>query len=128
MLEPYAGKLACPVLREEGSREAPDLPGAVKTKESEVMDRNIIIVNVLIHGFAAAHAATAAALAQTMAADDVALASLTVAMIIGISRVYGRPFGVGEALAVLGLFAGFYLGTRKKIRDRHLILEIFIVS
>lgn len=28
MLEPYAGKLACTVLREERGREAPDLPDA----------------------------------------------------------------------------------------------------
>jgi uncharacterized protein (DUF697 family) len=76
------------------------------------MDRKLIIVNVLIHGFAAAHAATAAALSQTMIGDEAALATLTVAMINGISRVYGRPFGVGDALGVLGIFAGFYLGTR----------------
>lgn len=29
MLEPYAGKLACTVLREERGCEAPDLPGCV---------------------------------------------------------------------------------------------------
>lgn len=29
MLEPYAGKLARTVLREERSREASDLPGAI---------------------------------------------------------------------------------------------------
>ena len=29
MLEPYEGKLSSTVLREEGSRKAPDLPGAI---------------------------------------------------------------------------------------------------
>lgn len=76
------------------------------------MDRRIVIVNVLIHGFAVAHAITAAALAQTVVGDEAALTALTITMIIGISRVYNRPVGVGEALSVLGIFAGFYLGTR----------------
>jgi uncharacterized protein (DUF697 family) len=75
-------------------------------------DRKIIIVNVLIHGFAIAHAWTAASLSQTMGGDDVALTALTVAMIVSISRVYNRPWGVGDGLAVIGCFAGFYVGTR----------------
>lgn len=76
------------------------------------MDRKIILVNVIIHGFAVTHAVTAAALSQTVAGDEAALGTLTVTMIIAISRVYNRPYGVGEALAVLSLYAGFYLGTR----------------
>ncbi len=75
-------------------------------------DRRIVMVNVLIHGFAVAHAATAAALSQTLVGDEAALTTLTVSMIISISRVYNRPFGVGEGLAVLGIFGGFYVGTR----------------
>ena len=75
-------------------------------------DRKLVIVNVLIHGFAIAHGVTAAALSQTMGGDDAALTALTVAMMISISRVYKTPWGVGEGLAVLGCFAGFYVGTR----------------
>jgi uncharacterized protein (DUF697 family) len=80
--------------------------------EAIEMDRKIIIVNVLIHGFAAAHAVTAAALSQTIVGDEAALATLTITMIIAISRVYNRAYDVGQALAVLGVFAGFYMGTR----------------
>ncbi len=76
------------------------------------MDRKLVIVNVLIHGFAISHAVTAAALSQTIGGDEAALMFLTVTMIIGISRVYNRPMGVGEALAILGVFGGFYAGTR----------------
>jgi hypothetical protein len=77
-------------------------------KKGGIMDKKLIIVNVIIHGFAAAHAATAALLSQTLVGDEAALTALTITMIIGISRVYERPFGVGEALSVLGIFAGFY--------------------
>lgn len=75
-------------------------------------DRRIVIVNVIIHGFAIARAVTAATLSQTVIGDEAALTALTIAMIVGISRVYNRPWGVGNALAFLGCFAGFYLGTR----------------
>lgn len=75
-------------------------------------DRKLVIVNVLIHGFAVAHGVTAAALSQTMGGDDAALTILTITMMVSISRVYNRPWGVGEGLAVLGCFAGFYVGTR----------------
>lgn len=75
-------------------------------------DANFFISNVVIHGFAAAHAVTAAALAQTMVGDEAALTALTITMIISLSKIYGAPLSWGGALSFLGVFTGFYLGTR----------------
>lgn len=75
-------------------------------------DRKIILVNIIIHGFALAHAITAGALAQTLVGDEAALTALTTAMIITIALVYGRSYSIGKALGLLGTFAGFYLGSR----------------
>lgn len=76
------------------------------------MDHKLTITHVMIHGFAAAHAVTAAAFSQTIVGDEVALTTLTISMIIAISRLYNQPIEVGSAFALLGTFAGFYLGTR----------------
>lgn len=70
------------------------------------------ITAVIIHGFAVAHAATAFALAQTMVGDELALTVLTIAMIECVARVNDRKWGVAEALAVIGVLAGGYIGTR----------------
>ena len=70
------------------------------------------ITAVIIHGFAGAHAATAFALAQTMVGDELALTVLTIAMIECVARVNDRKWGVAEALAVIGVLAGGYIGTR----------------
>lgn len=75
-------------------------------------DRKIIIANVIIHGFALAHAITAAALSQTLVGDEAALTAMTTAMIIVIALLYGRSYSIGKALALIGTFGGFYLGTR----------------
>lgn len=76
------------------------------------MDEKLRITHVLIHGFAAAHAATAATLSQTIVGDEAALTVLTISMIIAIARLHGQTVEVGSAFALLGTFAGFYLGTR----------------
>ncbi|MDE7298941.1 MAG: hypothetical protein K2N94_08975 [Lachnospiraceae bacterium] len=70
------------------------------------------ITAIMIHGFAAAHAAVAFTLSQTMVGDELALAGLTVAMIECIARVNDRKWGVGEALATIGVMSGGYIGTR----------------
>lgn len=72
----------------------------------------ILMVNLLIHSFALAHAITAALLFNTSFGDDVLLTILTIAMIVTIARLYNCPMEVAAALALLGCFAGFYLGTR----------------
>jgi uncharacterized protein (DUF697 family) len=66
----------------------------------------------IIHGFAVAHAITAALLAQTVVGDEAALTALTVAMIISIARIHNRKWNVADALSVIGVLAGWYIGTR----------------
>lgn len=70
------------------------------------------VTALIIHGFATAHAATAFALAQTMVGDEIVLTVLTIAMIECIARANDRKWGVAEALAVIGVMAGGYIGTR----------------
>lgn len=70
------------------------------------------ITAIIIHGFAVAHAAAAFSLAQTMVGDELALTVLTIAMIECVARVNDRKWGVAEALAVIGVLAGGYVGTR----------------
>lgn len=65
-----------------------------------------------VHAFAAAHAAAAFMLSQTMVGDELVLATLSVAMIQSVARVYGRKWGAAEARAVIGVLAGGYVGTR----------------
>jgi len=70
------------------------------------------LTGFIIHGFAVTHAATAALLSQTMVGDEAALTALTIAMIICIARINKRSWDVGDALSILGVLAGWYLGTR----------------
>lgn len=70
------------------------------------------LANVIIHSFATAHAIAAASLAQTLVGDEATLTALTIAMIIALSKLYQAPLSWGGALSFLGVFAGFYLGTR----------------
>lgn len=70
------------------------------------------LTGFLIHGFAVTHAAAAALLLQTLVGDAVVLTGLTVAMIVSIARANNRSWGVGDALSVVSVLAGCYLGTR----------------
>lgn len=70
------------------------------------------LTGIIIHGFAVAHAGAAALLSQTLVGDEVALTTLTVAMIICIARANNRSWGIGDALSVIGVLIGTYLGTR----------------
>lgn len=65
-----------------------------------------------VHAFAAAHAAAAFMLSQTMVGDELVLATLTFAMIQSVARICNRKWGVAEARAVIGVLAGGYAGTR----------------
>lgn len=70
------------------------------------------LTGFIIHGFACAHAAAAALLAQTIIGDEFVLTTLTVSMIVSIARINGKSWGIGDALSVVGTLAGWYLGTR----------------
>lgn len=76
------------------------------------MDEKKRMTGMMIHGFAVAHAATAAVLAQTLVGDEAALTALTVAMIIAVARLNGADWDAGAALAFLGIFIGSYVGVR----------------
>ncbi|MCM1154960.1 MAG: hypothetical protein NC392_06315 [Roseburia sp.] len=76
------------------------------------MDEKKRMTGMMIHGFAAAHAVTAALLAQTFVGDEAALTALTVAMIVAVARLNGADWDSGMALAFLGVFIGGYLGVR----------------
>ena len=78
------------------------------------MDEKLRITHVLIHGFAAAHAATAATLSQTIVGDEAALTVLTISMIIAIARLHGQTVEVGSAC---------YLWIERKIMDTENIID-----
>lgn len=70
------------------------------------------LTGFIIHGFAVAHAGAAALLSQTIVGDEAALTVLTVSMILSIARANNRSWGVADALSVISVLAGGYLGTR----------------
>jgi len=76
------------------------------------MDEKKRMTGMMIHGFAVAHAVTAALLAQTVVGDEAALTALTIAMIIAVAKLNGADWDAGGALAFLGVFIGGYLGVR----------------
>lgn len=76
------------------------------------MDSKKKMTGMLIHGFAVAHALTAALLAQTLVGDEAVLTALTVAMIIAVAKMNGADWDTGMALAFLGIFIGGYVGVR----------------
>ena len=77
------------------------------------MDKHkILSLNLLIHGFAAAHALTAYLLFGTRLGDSAILTILTVTMILFIARLYDFPLEGSLVFAALCCLAGFYLGTK----------------
>lgn len=70
------------------------------------------LTGFIIHGFAVAHAAAAALLSQTIVGDEAVLTALTISMIVCIARANNRSWGAADALSVVGVLAGWYLGTR----------------
>lgn len=76
------------------------------------MDSKKKMTGMMIHGFALAHALTAALLAQTLVGDEATLTVLTVAMIIAVAKMNGADWDTGMALAFLGIFIGGYVGVR----------------
>lgn len=76
------------------------------------MDSKKKMTGMMIHGFAAAHALTAALLAQTLVGDEAVLTTLTIAMIVAVAKMNGADWDTGMALAFLGIFIGGYVGVR----------------
>ncbi len=76
------------------------------------MDSKKKMTGMMIHGFAVAHALTAALLAQTLVGDEAALTALTIAMIIAVAKMNGADWDTGMALSFLGISIGGYVGIR----------------
>jgi hypothetical protein len=66
---------------------------------------------LVIHGFALAHALTSLWLYPSRMGDTIPLTILTIAMIVVIARMHDYPLDVMAVLALLSCFAGFYIGT-----------------
>ena len=66
----------------------------------------------IIHGFAVAHAAATALLAQTLLGDEPVLTALTIAMITAVAILNGADWSTKDALVFLGIFLGKYIGIR----------------
>ena len=64
----------------------------------------------VIHIFALLHAAAAWGLRLWVGDDQLVLTLLTVAMVVYLALLWGRPLGLAMSLAVMACFAGSYLG------------------
>jgi len=67
--------------------------------------------HLVIHGFAMAHALSTAAILYRGADPGTWLTILTIGMIVTLSRINDYPLDVTGALALIGCFAGFFMGT-----------------
>ena len=76
------------------------------------MDSKLYRTHVIIHSYTVAHGLAAAALAQSIVGDEVALTYLSTRMIQSISYLYNQPINKAIGLSALGHVAGFYIGTR----------------
>lgn len=76
------------------------------------MHKRTVRVNLIIHSFAAAHALAALSLQLLGWSDELVLTALTIIMIFMVAGVYKVPNDVTAAIALLGCFAGFFMGTQ----------------
>lgn len=76
------------------------------------MSSRTLKVNIVIHGFAAAHLVCVLIARSLGFSDDIILSLLTIAMVIIITRIYNMPLEVTAVITLLALFAGFYIGTK----------------
>lgn len=86
--------------------------GYVRGNSMVFSDYEKKLTGFIIHGFAVAHATAAALLSQTIVADEMVLVTLTTSMIRCIARINNRSWGIADAISVVGVLSGWYLGTR----------------
>ena len=67
--------------------------------------------NLIIHGFAVAHALSTALFRSFETDPGWLLSILTILMILLLSRINDTPLDVTAAIALISCLAGFYLGT-----------------
>ncbi len=68
--------------------------------------------NLLIHGFALAHALVVVIFNYFNLPDEIPLTILTVLMIILVVRLYKFPYDLSAVLALIFCFVGFFIGTK----------------
>lgn len=68
--------------------------------------------NLIVHGFALAHAALAALIIQQGADPGIYLTILTIAMIVILARINEYPLDVTAALTLICCLGGFFMGTK----------------
>lgn len=76
------------------------------------MKSHILKINMIIHGFALAHAVVTVLFHALGLGNDIPLTILTILMIIIVARMNDFPLDISAALALICCFAGFYLGTK----------------
>jgi hypothetical protein len=68
--------------------------------------------NLIVHGFALAHAALAAVIIQQGADPGIYLTILTIAMIVLLARLNDYPLDVTAVLTLICCLGGFFMGTK----------------
>ncbi|HET9570382.1 MAG TPA: hypothetical protein VFP20_03115 [Bacteroidales bacterium] len=68
--------------------------------------------NLIVHGFALAHAGIAALIINHGADPGVYLTILTIAMIVILARINEYPLDVTAALTLVCCLGGFFMGTK----------------
>lgn len=68
--------------------------------------------NLIVHGFALAHAALAALIIHQGSDPGIFLTILTIAMIVILARINDYPLDVTAALTLICSLGGFFMGTQ----------------
>ncbi len=68
--------------------------------------------NLIVHGFALAHAALAALILQQGSDPGIYLTILTISMIVILARMNEYPLDVTAALTLVCILGGFFMGTK----------------
>lgn len=68
--------------------------------------------NLIVHGFALAHATLAALIINQGADPGIYLTILTIAMIVILARINEYPLDVTAALTLICCLGGFFMGTK----------------
>jgi len=84
----------------------------MRKKGGTSVDSKKKMTGMMIHGFAVAHAVTAALLSQTLVGDEAVLTASSIAMIVAVAKLNGADWDTDKALTFSGIFLGGYIGWR----------------
>jgi hypothetical protein len=77
----------------------------------ELKNTPTLTANLVVHGFALAHAGLSALILSQDSDPGIFLTILTIAMIVVLARMNDYPLDVTAALAMICCLGGFFLGT-----------------